>query len=169
MKRMSTPVTMPDDAASAISALATPVPTAAVPPDWAASNTVDSPFDGTASTATAATVASAPLTIDESIHSTDVTAVTKAITANEASAEPSNATLYEAVFNPDITEFWTPNGHIINKPLPEKELPDIATEAEEKEDKHSVFVGILNVLLTLGSIGAAGYMLYQFNLLPTLF
>lgn len=83
---------------------------------------------------------------------------------------PKAAPVFEAVYNPQDTDFWVPEGvsFEVNEPTAE-EPPAQTLWDEEENEKPSVFLSILNGVLTLGGIGSAVYLLLQLNLFPRFF
>lgn len=95
----------------------------------------------------------------------------KEVTAERA-LEPED---YSTVFNPVDTEEWTPDGAEKARPAARKKalVPPPVTksywEEEYEEDKPSIFLTILNGLLTVGSVASIVYLLYQLDVLPKIF
>ena len=112
----------------------------------------------------------------------EATAVRAATTGSEPEGvsvsatgqQASEATDYpvrELVFNTDQTEFWVPGSNPVGQPIapPDEPPPAPTWKDTEEADKPSMFLSILNGVLALGSIAAAVYLLYGFNILPKLF
>ena len=87
----------------------------------------------------------------------------------------------EPHYNPQDTEFWTPENDTSPPPTgepapplpqadpePDEDLEDPAW-AEEPIDRPSVGLSLLNGALALGGIGAVGFLLYQLGILPKFF
>ncbi len=66
------------------------------------------------------------------------------------------------VYNPKDTEFWAPTADAVEKMVAEPP-PDPELDMEGSEEKHSVFLTLLNGLLMLGVVGIIIYLLVRLN------
>ena len=124
--------------------------------------TVGEPIPTLTTSAVSAQPASA-LTASAATAAPDAAAV-----AAPAAAVRESASVYEAIYNPDDTEFWTPTGEA-RSTAPIEEVPEQTAWDDENEDRPSVFLSILNGVLTLGGLASAVYLLLQLNLFPRIF
>lgn len=90
----------------------------------------------------------------------------------EEAASPSSG-VTEVIYNPANTEFWSPDSE--GKPVasasatPTEPEPSSIWEEEEPQDKPSMFLSIVNSVLTLAGIASFVYLLYRINLILNLF
>lgn len=91
--------------------------------------------------------------------------------AGEAVSPSSNTP--EVIYNPADTEYWSPDSEgksVASDSVPATEPePYSMWEEEEPLDKPSMFLSIVNSLLTLAGIASFVYLLYRINLILKLF
>lgn len=76
----------------------------------------------------------------------------------EAAPPPPERVIYD----PKDTEFWAPTADAVEKMVAEPP-PDPELDMEGSEEKHSVFLTLLNGLLMLGVVGIIIYLLVRLN------
>ena len=79
----------------------------------------------------------------------------------------AGATPLVAVYNPEDTEYWAPDREVKSAPILDD--PPVRDWVEEKVERPSPLLSVVNGLLAVGSVGAIGYLLYTLGLLPKFF